>query len=58
MVSTPGVDMLGYAPLTGVEKAGVDFKARGQGNAIMRAVVEICRFDRRIAGDQPFALSA
>jgi hypothetical protein len=24
MVSTPGVDMLGYAPLSGAEKAGVD----------------------------------
>ena len=24
MVSTPGVDMLGYAPLTGAEKASVD----------------------------------
>lgn len=24
MVSTPGVDMLGYAPLSGAEKAGID----------------------------------
>jgi len=41
-----------------VEKAAVDLKARRQGNAIVRAVVEICRFDRRMTGEQSFALGA
>jgi len=41
-----------------VEKAAIDFKARRQRNAIVRSVVEVCRFDRRMTGEQSLALGA